>query len=461
MTLTSTYTESVWWAFSELYKKGLAYEGYKVMHVCPRCETPLAASEVALAYADISDVSVYVKFELMDEPGTYLLAWTTTPWTLPGNTAIVVGRDIIYAEVLYNNEKYILAKDLVEKVFTDKNKSENIFTVNREFAGSELMGKSYKPVFDYYTDEKSKSEIKNYENIYKVWHADFVDTSMGTGIAHEAPAFGEDDYKLAQENNIPTILHIGMNGAFKPEVTDFAGLVVKKKGDNQSTDKKVCEFLKEKGLALKTENYKHSYPMCWRCDTPLLNYATSSWFVAVSKMRERLVEENNNVYWIPEHVKAGRMGQWLEGARDWAVSRNRYWGAPLPVWKSDATAEVFVPGSLAELQARTKANNAYTCIRHGQTQPNVDGSVSVDRTAADGLTDTGRSMVEAAAERLQLEGFDMIFVSPIYSVVGPGVRRTRYTPTSDAPADVPMNTVSPARTSLHPDVPSTVICARG
>lgn len=413
ITLNNTYTESCWWAFSELYKKGLAYEGYKVMHICPRCETPLAASEVAQGYADVKDISVYVKFKLFNDdisegevnnaPETddeskgdetaSLLAWTTTPWTLPGNTAIVVNKNLTYQKVEFIDangvkQKLILAKDLAPKVLAGLD-----YEVDKEFSGEKLVGKSYRPVFDYYNNQEFISKLENHygekngQNIYKVWHADFVTADAGTGIAHEAPAFGEDDYNLAIQNNIPLILHIGMDGRFNPEVTDFAGERVKWKGETQATDKKICEFLKEKNQILKTEIITHSYPLCWRCDTPLLNYATNSWFVAVTKMREKLVDENKKVYWVPENVRDGRMGQWLEGARDWALSRNRYWGAPIPVWKSKDGKEVFVPGSLKDLQSKTKAKNNYLFIRHGETDSNKKNLAATENAIASGTID--------------------------------------------------------------------------
>jgi isoleucyl-tRNA synthetase len=415
MTMAPTYTESCWWAFSELYKKGLAYEGYKVMHICPRCETPLASSEVALNYQDTRDLSVYVKFELSDEPGTSLLAWTTTPWTLPGNTSIAINKEITYVKVKHEGEIYILAKDLSEKVFS--NKEGKTFEVLEEFTGEKLLGKKYVPVFDYYLN----ADLKNKENIYKVWHADFVDTSMGTGIAHEAPAFGEDDYNLAMQNNIPTIIHLGMDGRFYNEVSDFKGERVKWKGETMATDKKICEFLQSKGKVFKTEIITHSYPLCWRCDTPLLNYATTSWFISVSTMREKLVAENKKIYWIPENVRDGRMGQWLEGARDWAVSRNRYWGAPIPVWKSTVTGEVFIPSSLKELGTRTKAKNKYIFIRHGETEANKkgpdvkgfgSGTINTVLGKDFSLDELGVQQVKDAVKELKDKNIDVIVSSP-------------------------------------------------
>jgi isoleucyl-tRNA synthetase len=410
-TMDSTYTESVWWAFSQMYKKGLAYEGYKVMHVCPRCETPLAQSEVAGEYKDVTDISVYVPFEMEDESSganVYMLAWTTTPWTLPGNTAIAVNKDLEYTKVKVTDEvigerTYILSEKFVQKLFIDKNIN---YEIVGKVMGSELIGRKYKPIFDYYLSK----EMRNKENVYKVWHADFVNDEMGTGIAHEAPVFGEDDMNLAVANEIPLIRHVKINGEFEPEVTDFAGIKVKSKDDTQSADIAVIKWLAHNGKLFAKEKIVHSYPHCWRCGTPLLNYGTSSWFIAVTELKDRLMKENSEIKWIPENIRDGRFGNWLAGARDWAVSRNRYWGAPLPVWKSEITKEVFVPGSLSELKEKIAKKNNYTFMRHGQIDGNLSMKVCLDKDA-DPLNQTGIEQVELAAEKIN-QKYDLIISSP-------------------------------------------------
>ncbi|MDD3486986.1 MAG: isoleucine--tRNA ligase [Candidatus Moranbacteria bacterium] len=341
-TMDLPFMESVWWVFKELWNRGLIYEGYRSMHICPRCETTLSQSEVAEGYKIVKDLSAIVKFELIDEPGTYLLAWTTTPWTLIGNMALAVGENIEYVLVKFESEYYIVAKDRAPEVFSGKD-----YEIVREISGKDLVGMKYKPVFDYYSSNES---LKNRENGWKVYAGDFVTTEEGTGIVHIAPAFGEDDLKLGQKYDLPFVSHVDMDGTIRPEAKDFSGLDVKPIDDSQKTDVEIIKFLAKKNLLFAKAKYEHSYPHCWRCDTPLLNYATSSWFVNILKIKERMLELAGGINWSPEHIKVGRFGNWLEGARDWSISRQRFWASVIPIWRCEKCGETKVVGSVDELE---------------------------------------------------------------------------------------------------------------
>jgi isoleucyl-tRNA synthetase len=433
-TMDKDFMESVWWVFRQLWDKDLIYKDYKSMHVCPRCETTLSQSEVTEGYKDVKDISVTTKFELADERGVFVLAWTTTPWTLPGNVALAVGEDITYIEVISDNQKYILAKELVEKVFADKE-----YQISREFKGSELVGKKYQPLFDYFKEQ----DLKNKENLYVITDADFVTTEDGTGVVHIAPAFGEDDMNLGREKKLSFIQHVGLDGRLTVDVTDFAGLEVKPKEDPQSTDIKVLKYLAEKGLLFSKEKYEHSYPHCWRCDSPLLNYATSSWFVKVTAIKEKALEQAKNINWTPNHIKEGRFGNWLEGARDWSISRQRYWGSVMPIWVCDQCGEQKVFGSVSELEeisgqkiddlhkhtvdkitfqcdkcsdsesGESDFKNTYYLVRHGESENNVLGiNISDLKNDKYNLTEKGRNQVEVSAEKIKEDGIDLIFSSP-------------------------------------------------
>lgn len=349
-TMDLPYMESVWWVFKELWNKGLIYEGYRSMHVCPRCETTLSQQEVSEGYMDVKDLSAIAKFQLLDEPNVSVLAWTTTPWTLIGNVALAVGQDIEYAYVetvnvekdgKFKDEIFVVAKDRVEDLFKDKK-----VEIVRELLGSELVGKKYKPLFDYY----AKPETPNYKNGWQIVAGDFVGAEDGTGVVHIAPAFGEDDLALGQQHNLPFVQHVGMNGIIKPEAGEFAGLSVKPIGDHTTTDIEIIKYLAKNGLLFAKQKYEHSYPHCWRCDTPLLNYATSSWFVKVTDIKPTALELAKQINWSPEHIKEGRFGKWLEGARDWSISRQRFWASVMPIWRCEC-GEMKVFGSVMELEA--------------------------------------------------------------------------------------------------------------
>ena len=351
-TMDLSFMESVWWVFKELYNKGLVYEGYRSMLICPRCETTLSQSEVSEGYKDIKDLSAIAKFELEDEPGTFVLAWTTTPWTLIGNVALAVGKDIIYtrAKVLKNGKEigtFITSSEYTQNILPKlfEKPGETLSYSGEKIEGKDLVGKKYKPVFDYYFDNKN---LENHENGWKIYAADFVTTEDGTGVVHIAPAFGEDDLQLGKKYNLPFIQHVGMDGIIKKDAGGFAGMNVKPSGDVQATDVDIIKYLAKKDLLFAKEKYEHSYPHCWRCETPLINYATSSWFVNITKIKEEMLENAKGINWVPEHIKEGRFGNWLEGARDWSISRQRYWASVMPIWKCEC-GEIKVIGSVEEL----------------------------------------------------------------------------------------------------------------
>lgn len=340
-TMDLNYMESVIWVFSQLYKKGLIYKGRRTSLFCPRCSTPLSNFEIAMdnSYKEVEDPAIFIKFKLKDQ-NSYIIAWTTTPWTLPGNLALAVNKDQDYVEVKVENENLIFAKNRLEGVLGKQE-----YQLVKEYKGADLIGLNYEPLYNYF---------ETGTNDYQIYHADFVSMTDGSGIVHIAPGFGEDDSVLGKDKKLSIIDHVNDEGKIIDKVIPFAGLFVKK------ADPLIIEDLKNRNLLFKEEKINHSYPFCYRCNTPLIYKSQTAWYLDVQSVKPGMKETNQKINWIPEHIKDGRFGQGIETAPDWCLSRSRYWASPIPVWECEC-GERYVPESIADIEAKSgqKVNNLH------------------------------------------------------------------------------------------------------
>ena len=395
-TVTTDYIESVWHIFHTLHTRGCVYQGRKVLHFCPRCSTTLSNNEVADCYQDTDDTAVYVTFPLTDDPTTHFVAWTTTPWTLFGNAALVVHKDLSYAYVKKGENRFIVHEKQAHVIANG--------TVEKVVSGDTLVGLSYTPLYKgVYTGEES--------GIWKVYHAPFVDAETGTGIVHIAPAYGEDDLQVARKHHLPVTHHIDENGQFMDSVQELVGQSPKSKGRDEEVTQKIITVLNRHGRILKEEVVQHSYPFCWRCDTPLLHYATTSWFIDVPKYRNAMVAANKNIRWVPSHIRDGRFGNWVANAKEWAVSRPRFWGAPIPAWKS-ASGKHLIIDSLETMMNHMRSKNTYIFVRHGECQGNEEGYYNCLPNEKNILTKRGRRQAFVAGQKLKAHNPTMIIASP-------------------------------------------------
>ncbi|MBI2640296.1 MAG: class I tRNA ligase family protein [Candidatus Sungbacteria bacterium] len=395
-TMDPAYMESVWWAFATLYRKGLVYKDSRTALFCPRCETQLSNFEIAMdnSYRELEDDSVYVKLPLKNSQNEYLLIWTTTPWTLPGNVAVAVNPKIEYT-------KFRVGKEYIWSATPPPHEAGVQVSVSEKISGKSLMGKRYEPLFFLSKDPQA----------YRVVGAEFVDTQEGTGLVHIAPAFGEEDFLIGKQEKLPILATLDDTGTFTGEYAPLKFLAGRKTAE---ANKLVISWLKENDRLWKVQKISHRYPICWRCQTPLIYKVEPAWFVKISAIKKKMLALNEKIDWHPEHLKHGRFGNGLETAPDWNISRSRFWGTPVPIWGCEKCDKIHVLGSRDEIHQRSAgAKNYYLIMRHGEAASNVKNIVSCAPDGRFDLTIRGRTGVERAAKKFRKSGIDLIFASDI------------------------------------------------
>ena len=406
VTYYNTYIESVWNILKKVNEQKLLYKDYKVVPWCPRCGTVLSSHELAQGYEDIKDLSVYVKFKVKEQENTYILAWTTTPWTLPGNIALAVGEKIDYIKIEKENEFLILAKARLSVI-------DGEYKVVEEFEGKNLIGLEYEPLYPFLIDTISENEKPKLEKAYKIYSADFVTIEDGTGVVHTAVMYGQDDFVLGTQIGLPKHHLVGLDGKFLVGTGFLEGRFVR----DEEVAVDIIKDLAHRNLLLKKEKYEHSYPHCWRCKTALIYYARDSWYIKMSdpKIKNKMIQENKKINWEPSHIRDGRFGEWLKDIKDWAISRERYWGTPLPVWICESCKKIDVIGSVEELKEKTKkSGNRYFVMRHGEAENNVEKEIchkkDIEKNAK--LTKKGKEQILESSKNFK-EKIDIVICSTL------------------------------------------------